>query len=163
MNTRENKHIIDIVFVIALFSVFVLSAMFLISIGANIYSKTMVNMDNNFNSRTAAAYIIEKVRQSDSDGAVRIESFGNNNAIAIHQNINETEYTTYIYEYENSIKELTKKDSIELSPEAGQNILEVKSFSVEDTEDGLLKCKIVMNNQETYSFYVTIHTKGQGL
>ena len=159
MNTKENKHVIDILFVVALFSLFVLSAIFIISIGANIYSKTMKNMDNNFSSRTAAAYILEKIHQSDCDGNVRIDDFADIKAIAIYQTINDTDYITYIYEYDGSIREVTKRADLELSPSSGQEILEVSSFNIEETSDGLFKCVIAMEDEESYTFYAAIHTE----
>ena len=64
MEERQQRHIIDILFVLALFGIFALSAIFLITIGANIYGKTMNNMERNFDTRTALAYITEKVRRS---------------------------------------------------------------------------------------------------
>ena len=65
MEERQQRHIIDVLFVLALFGIFALSAIFLITIGADIYGKTMNNMERNFDARTALAYITEKVRQSD--------------------------------------------------------------------------------------------------
>ena len=97
MNDKDNRHIIDILFVISLFSLFVISAIFLISIGANIYSKTMVNMDSNFSSRTAVAYIIEKVHQSDADGNIELGSLDSCESIVITSYAAEREYKTYIY------------------------------------------------------------------
>lgn len=60
MLEKQQRHIIDIFFVIALFCIFALSAIFLISIGADIYGKTVTNMENNFNTRTALAYVTER-------------------------------------------------------------------------------------------------------
>ena len=45
MEEKQPKHIIDTLFVIALFSLFALSAIFLITIGANIYGRTVNNME----------------------------------------------------------------------------------------------------------------------
>ena len=76
MLEKQQRHIIDIFFVIALFCLFALSAIFLISIGADIYGKTVTNMEDNFNTRTALAYITEKVRQSDKDGQISVDLTG---------------------------------------------------------------------------------------
>ena len=52
MNQRnENKHMVDVLFVIILFCVFAVSALILVMIGANVYKKTVNDMDSNFNSR----------------------------------------------------------------------------------------------------------------
>ena len=56
-NKNDNRHMVDILFVIALFCVFALSALMLVIIGSNVYKKTVTNMDNNFDSRTSFSYI----------------------------------------------------------------------------------------------------------
>lgn len=160
MNEKTNKHIIDILFVIALFAIFVLSAVFLISIGANIYTKTMSNMDHCFNSRTAVAYITEKVRQSDEEGSIHIGTFERNNAIIITSTINGKEYTTYIYEYGGSLMELMVRSNLELSPSAGQKLLDVDTFNVTSINPHLAHVTMRLNEDEDYDFYFTIHSGG---
>lgn len=160
MRESRERHIIDIIFVIALFCMFVLSSIFLISIGANIYSKTMTNMDTNFNSRTAVAYINEKIRQSDDLGAIHIESFDGCDALTISSEINGKLYTTYIYEFDGELRELMVRSDVTLSPAAGQSLLKVNSFSIEPVNDSLIKFIISMDSDEDYTFYTSIHSGG---
>lgn len=166
MFEKDNRHIIDILFVIALFCLFVLSAIFLITIGANIYSKTMDHMDTNFNSRTAVAYITERIHQSDENGNVTIGDFKGHPSIIINSVSAGKEYITYIYENKHELCELTVRSDIELSPDAGQNIIEINSFEIEqvkagdgESNPGPVRCKITMNDGEAYEFYTAIHTK----
>ena len=160
MNEKTDRHIIDILFVISLFALFVLSAVFLISIGAGIYSKTMYNMNANFDSRTAVAYINEKVHQSDNSGNVRIGDFDGCESIIITTFVNDLEYNTYIYEIDGTIKELTVRKDITLSPAAGSKILDVKEFSLDSISDTLFKCNVNIDGNENYSFYVSINSGG---
>lgn len=160
MREKDNKHIIDILFVLALFGIFVISAIFLISIGANIYSDTVKSMDNNFNSRTAVAYIIEKVHQSDENASVSVGDFDGCPSLIINSVSNDKEYTTYIYECEGSLRELTVRSNISLSPKAGQKILDIDSFSIEKRNDNLICCSIKVNHNEDYDFNVALHSKG---
>ncbi|MCR4787965.1 MAG: DUF4860 domain-containing protein [Lachnospiraceae bacterium] len=160
MNEKQNRHIIDILFVISLFALFVLSAVFLISIGAGIYSKTMSNMNANFDSRTAVAYINEKVHQSDVEGNVCIGDFDGCESIIITTFVNDLEYNTYIYEFDGYIRELTVRKDIALSPAAGSKILDVRNFNLTAVSDSLLKCDIDIDGQEIYSFYVAIRAGG---
>ncbi|MCR4850565.1 MAG: DUF4860 domain-containing protein [Lachnospiraceae bacterium] len=160
MNEKQNRHIIDILFVISLFAMFVLSAVFLISIGARIYSNTMDNMNSNFDSRTAVAYINEKVHQSDVSGNVRIGDFDGCEAIIITNYVKDLEYITYIYEYEGYIRELTVRKDIALSPAAGSTILGVKEFSLDGISDTLFKCEVNIDGEDDYSFYVSTGSGG---
>ena len=160
MNEKNNRHIVDILFVIALFGIFVLSAVFLISIGANIYSKTMSNMNSNFNSRTAVAYITEKVRQSDSTDSISIGSFDGNNAIIISSTINGKEYTTYIYEFGGKLMELMVRSDLTLTPSAGQKLLDVNEFTITSVNPNLAHISLRLDNDEDYDFYISIHSGG---
>ena len=160
MPKENNRHVVDIMFVIALFCIFVISSIFLISVGAKIYSKTMTNMDSNFNSRTAVAYVIEKIHQSDSDGNVSIGEFGGCPAVIIKNYTNEKEYLTYIYQYENELKELLVRSDVELSPQAGQTLLNIYDFSLEEISKNLVKAQISFSEEEKYDFCICIHSQG---
>ena len=116
MQENQQKHIIDTLFVIALFCLFALSAIFLITIGANIYGKTVNNMEDNFNSRTALAYITEKVRQSDNADSISAGTFQECPALVITSRIEDTEYLTYLYEYNGYIKEIMVRKGMTLDP-----------------------------------------------
>lgn len=159
MNKKDHHHIIDILFVIALFCIFVMSALFLISIGANIYSKTVNSMGENFDSRTAVAYITEKIHQSDENGNISISYFDGCPAIVITSVHNDKEYTTYIYEYENELMELMMRSDVVLSPEVGQSIIAIEDFNIKKIDDQLVRCSIVMNEGTNYDFYICLHTE----
>ncbi len=158
MKQKQNRHIVDILFVIALFSIFVLSAIFLISIGAGIYSKTMSNMNSNFTSRTAVAYIVEKVHQSDTEGLVTVDEFDGCDAIVITSCVNDREYRTYLYEYKGMLKELMVRSDVTLTASAGQDILAVNAFVPAIRDDNLLTCELSMEDGEEYEFCVDLHS-----
>ena len=160
MEEKQQKHIIDIIFVLALFCLFALSAIFLISIGADIYGKTVYNMESNFNTRTALAYVTEKVRQSDVEGQVCVGEFNDLEALVITSQIGGTNYNTYIYAYDGCLKELMCREDIILGPEAGQNILEISEFSLTPVGDHLINCRIADDKEQSYELYISIHSGG---
>ena len=153
MLEKQQRHIIDIFFVIALFCLFALSAIFLISIGADIYGKTVTNMEDNFNTRTALAYITEKGRQSEG----QLEDLP---ALVITEASTGSSYQTYLYAYEGHLKQLMCKSDLILGPEAGQDILSVSDFTLAPVNDNLLKCTISLSSKESYVLYISIHTGG---
>ena len=57
-------------FVLALFGVFAVSALALVTIGADVYQHTVEDMGVNYESRTAVSYIMEKVRQNDTADSI---------------------------------------------------------------------------------------------
>lgn len=160
MLEKQQRHIIDIFFVIALFCLFALSAIFLISIGADIYGKTVTNMEDNFNTRTALAYVTEKVRQSDKNGQISVGQLGELPALVITDASTGSTYQTYLYACEGHLKELMCKSDLILGPEAGQDILSITDFTLAPVNDHLLKCTISLSPQESYVLYISIHTGG---
>lgn len=161
MKQKQTRHIIDILFVISLFCLFALCAIFLISMGARIYGKTMTNMNDNFEDRTAMAYITQKVHQSDAKDSVYIGFFGDGSSIILNETINDVLYETYIYSYEGNLMELTTRADVTLSPKAGQIILPVSDFLVQAQADNLIYCEITPSSDQKTTFY--IHTRTGGL
>lgn len=159
MNSKHDRHIIDLLFVIALFCVFALSAIFLISIGADIYGKTVTHMEQNFNSRTAFAYLAEKIRQSDQQGAVSVGELKGNPAVIITQKNEAAEYVTYLYEYNGYLKELLVREDTPLGPEAGQNILAITDFSISQVNDRLYSFTVTVDGTNSYQLFVSTRSE----
>ena len=62
---KQEKHfIVDILFVLALFGVFAVSALALVTIGADVYQHTVEDMGVNYERRTAVSYIWKMFRRS---------------------------------------------------------------------------------------------------
>jgi len=66
----KRKHMIDLLFPIALFLVLAASSLFLVILAANVYRKSVAWEESNYGSRTCLSYVTEKIRQSDTDGGV---------------------------------------------------------------------------------------------
>lgn len=160
MKQRQERHIIDILFVIALFCIFALSAVFLISIGANIYGKTVSHMDSNFSGRTSFAYVTEKIRQADKEGAVSIGELEGRPALLITETLEGTDYIIYLYEHNGYLKELMVRKDTPLPPSAGQEILEVSEFSLTQINDKLFAFTIATDEENIYRLYVSEKSVG---
>lgn len=159
MKQKSNRHIIDVLFVIGLFSIFALSAVFLITIGADIYRKTVTHMDENFNTRTSLAYLTEKLRQADHENRISLGSLEGHPSLILRSESGGTAYRTYIYEADGNLQELMMREDLTLSASAGQSILEVEDFSITLINSHLLKCSI-RTDEESYAFYLSVHSGG---
>lgn len=160
MEDRQQRHIIDVLFVLALFGIFALSSIFLITIGANIYGKTITNMESNFDTRTALAYITEKVRQADLENQISVGDLDGCPALIISSGTEENQYKTYLYEYQGTLKELMMKQDIQLSPSAGQDILTVSDFELSPVNSRLINCCITIDNEQSYDLFISVHSGG---
>ena len=160
MKLKTENHVIDILFVIALFCIFALAAIFLITIGGNIYGKTASHMESNFNGRTSFAYVTEKIRQADEAGSVSVGSLDGIPALLLKSKQKEVEYITYIYAYEGYLKELLVRQDTPVGAFAGQNILPVTEFSLSQVSDRLYEFQITAENAD--SFRILVSTKAKG-
>mgnify|MGYP000271613250 FL=1 len=96
---KQEKHfIVDILFVLALFGVFAVSALALVTIGADVYQHTVEDMGVNYESRTAVSYIMEKVRQNDTTDSIFLTDLENVPALCMLSEIDEETYCTYLYQ-----------------------------------------------------------------
>ena len=82
------------VFVICLMFLFIFSALTVITIGADIYQKNVVAVDENYYKRTACAYITEKIRQSDVNGGIFVKKIFDQDALVLQSEENGILYDT---------------------------------------------------------------------
>ena len=158
-NRRSTK--IDGVFVIALFTMFAVTAFLLILIGAKQYQNTADTMDSNYETRTISSYITEKLRQNDSNGNITITELDGTPALALKTIENNISYVTYIYYYENALREIVVNDSSVFSLETGQEIIETGGFVAELVSENLLKITITTNKDQQHTLYLSLHSNSR--
>lgn len=154
---QQNNHTIDMVFVITLFFVFSLSALMLVIIGADVYKKTVASMDSNYISRTSFAYVTEKIRQNDSYDSIEIKPYGEGDALLLKETIEDTSYTTYLYIYNGYLMELFAKSDQDLSPDSGQKILAIQSFSIKKINNSLYEFTFQNKDDENTTLLLGSH------
>ncbi len=154
----DRKHMVDILFVLTLFFVFALSALTLVVLGANVYRSTVDHMDESFTDRTSYAYITQKLRQNDEAGALSFADFGGHDACVFTQEINNTIYNTYIYEYDGYLCELLARADMDMEPAAGTRILELDSFEITPVTPKLSRVDLSFADGKSMQVYVSSHT-----
>ncbi len=154
---QERRFIVDILFVLALFGVFAVSALVIVTIGADVYHHTVEDMGRNYNSRTATAYITEKVRQSDAslstgDGTVRLSTLSGQPALALWEETEDSLFCTWIYYHDGYLRELYMRGGSYLGPDildAGEKILELSALDYSMVSDNLLKISMLLPDGDT--------------
>ncbi len=159
---KRQKSIVDVIFMITVFGVFMLSALFVVLFGAKIYKRTAHDMSVNFNSRTALAYVTEKVHQHDRRGGVDITIKDGKPVLKLTQYINSDEYCTYLYEHGGYLKELTAKGDIDLVKSAGKEILKISEFTAQKENDSLYRFMIADDEGNETEFYVSLYSYSYG-
>lgn len=155
----KRRHVIDFIFPISLFFVFAVSALIVILLATNIYRSVTNNSETLYTSRTALSYISEKLRQNDAAGAVSIGTLDGADSLILKETVNDTTYTTYIYEHNHMLKELYIKEGVTPSLDAGKEILEIEDFQTEKISDTLFKFSIVTEDGTTDSVTVGLKSR----
>lgn len=156
---ESSRHIVDVLFVLALFGVFAASALMLVTLGANVYRQTTANMADNFTERTAYSYLTEKLRQNDTCNAVSIGELEGVPALILTQQAGGEEFCTYLYLYEGYLKELSlRKDAFAGTGllSAGQDILPLSGFTLESSQEGLLKLTLDTGSGAPLTLYAVL-------
>lgn len=166
---QEKHFIVDLLFVLALFGVFTVSALVLVTIGAGVYRHTVDDMGNNYEARTSIAYITEKVRQNDNllsgsgsygEESVSVSALAGQPALMLTQDVNGEIYCTYLYLYNGYLKELFMKSGSYLGEDtldAGQNIMELSDLILDQVSDNLLSIQLVTPTGESHQILVSTH------
>ena len=155
-NRRANK--MDSIFVVALFTVFAITAFLLILIGAKQYQHTADAMDLNYESRTISSYLTEKIRQNDTAGAISLCQLEGTPALAIQTIENDVTYITYIYHHNEALREIMVTSDSVFSLESGQQIIQTAGFYPEYLENNLIKISITTTEGTTEYLYLTLHS-----
>ncbi len=128
---QEKKHVIDLIFPLAIFFVFAVSALLVLLLSVHIYGDQTDRTLKNYESSTPLSYITEKLRQNDNQGNISIEDLDGSTSLVLHGASSDVTYSTYLYVYDGWLKELTIRDDTNASPEAGKNIIEAGNLQVE--------------------------------
>lgn len=154
---KSSKHAIDLIFPLSVFFVFVVSAIAVLVLSANIYKNTTDISESNFEARTCSSYVLEKVRQSDTAGSLSAVNIDGTDCLVLEhakESKDDVSYTTYIYEYENNLMELRLMDGAEFYPSVGTEIAPIDAFEINQLHDNLYKVTFTSDAGETYSINV---------
>ena len=152
--TRKNT-VIDLLFPIALFFVFAVSALTVVLLAANVYQSTTTSASYNYTTRTSLSYISEKIHQNDINGGISIGSFDGCESLILKQNYNKESYITYIYVYDGNLRELFIKDGINATKMDGKIIIAIKSFQMKALNDNLFQFTATNQDNQTASIIVS--------
>ena len=156
----KRKHMIDLLFPIALFLVLAASSLFLVILAANVYRKSVAWEESNYGSRTCLSYVTEKIRQSDTDGGVETGTFDGIPCLILRQNFGDQAYATYLYSYEGQLCELFVQEGADVHAPDRQRILEVNNFNITEQEKGIFKISCSDENGKESVTYAAVKSRG---
>lgn len=145
------KHSIDVLFSFSLFCIFTICSSMVVIIGIKVYQETVAQMQDTHSTRTALAYVTEKLKQHDTAGGVLLSEIQGETALIMKDTINNETYLTYIYPEDDGLYELSVKEGTDVTKNMGNKIIEVQNFSIKDRENGFLECSASDHNGKTMS------------
>ncbi|MCL2055839.1 MAG: DUF4860 domain-containing protein [Oscillospiraceae bacterium] len=137
---REPKsHLTDVLFVLALFTVFIITALIVALMGAEVYSGTVRSMNRNFGTQTSLTYVSTKIRQSDESGGVYLDELGGVPVLVLEQEIEGETFQTLIYHYDGWLRETFILKGMDADLQFGVPIMQADGFSVTAEGGNLLR------------------------
>ena len=144
--TERTSKKIDMVFVLGLITLFAVTSLALVLIGAKQYRFVTGSMSENHQLRTTSSYLAEKIRQNDAADAISICDLQGTPALSITSSEGDVTYLTYIYFYEDALRELVVTRQSLFSLSVGQPIIEMQDFSIQLVNDSLIRAEITDTN-----------------
>lgn len=154
MKSNKSLHSMDTVFVLILFAVFVITALFISSSGALAYKNAVDQMETRFNKQTCISYITAKVRSNNESGKISIGELDGINALCITDEFWGEEYITYIYQCDGMVREMFCSAEISLDPATGSALTEAKGLEFSQ-EGGLITVTLTDNDDNVTTVYVS--------
>ena len=115
---NKNKHVIDMIFPIALFFVFISSCFIVLILSFHTYRKTVQLEQSNYQTRTALSYITQG------------------------------KYTTYLYEDKGYLKELFISNQLEFDKDDGKKIMPVSHLKMQQINPYLYHFSCIVDHKE---------------
>lgn len=143
---KRKTHSVDHLFTFGLFALFMLLAMLLVILGANVYRGTVSRMDSNYETRTSLAYLTEKIREADAAGQILVTELEGEPALELRETISGDSYRTYIYYYKGSLRELFLSADTEAALRQGRKVLEVKALEITKESDHIIRFTVTDSN-----------------
>ena len=130
---------IDTIIVLIIFSVFALSVLMVLMLGAGVYKNMTEISRESQDERTALSFIWTKVKNGDEAGKVYVGEFDGMPALCFDSEYGGADYRTVIYHYDGWVYELFSEIGYDFIPEDGVKIFAIDSLSFAEAEYGMIK------------------------
>ena len=138
MAMRQQSHVVDVLFSLALFCVLTATALLVVVLGANVYKQTVAGMTQNYNTRTSISYLAEKIRQNDAAGCIAIGEVGAD-ALILEQKAEQSDYQTWIYSSSGKLCEVMVAGGTNVKAADGQPIMDLADLKIDWDAQGMLQ------------------------
>lgn len=156
---QERKHSADFLFPLLLFFLFALLAIEMVLFAAKGYSGILEKRSLNNEAGTCISYVREKIHQNDVAGGVMVADLSGAPALILEKQVGEKRYLTYIYRYNDELRELFTLEGAPVTMDSGTAILKVSDFKVEQAGKRLFFVSCTDTNGTTAEAYVCVRSE----
>jgi len=156
----KSRGIFDTFIMATLFCIFIVSVVFVLLSGVNVYRSTSDAMNERYENRTLLSYLTVKIKHYDSTDCISLGSVGNIDALVLTESYGNEIYKTYIYCYEGNVCELFIRESVTPMADAGEKIITADKLVFEIIMPSLVKVIYYGPYGESYAF---IHTRSMDI
>ena len=158
MDSKKNRHSVDVVFVLLVVCLFAVCSLFIILLGGQVYQGIQNHTEENYDSRTGLAYVVNKVRAYDESGVI---SVGENNGVktlVFTQNEGKQTYYTFIYFYDGSLREIVLNSNKSFDLSSGDAIVAAQGLDLIQNGNQIT-IKITGITAQVFSCTVTLRSE----
>lgn len=155
MMYKRKNHAISGVFVFLLLGLFAVFGTVLVLLGSQAYRGIVDRTSVHNEARIMGAFVRHAVRAEDQAGAVSVAQLNGMPVLCISDQYDDQTYNTYIYVYENELRELYMDAEEAFEPERGETICEgAVTFDAQVNGRMLTTCITDLNGHEHRSSIV---------
>lgn len=151
----KRKHAVDALFPLVLYGMFAVFSLLLVLIGARVYKGIVSDSENQGSVRSSVSYVANKVRAAPE--GVRLESRNGADILVIPESGMDADYETLIYFSDGCLRELFKEADGSFSPDSGEEITALSSFSISRDGESLLITSEGING-DIHSMHLSLRT-----
>lgn len=156
MKERTNR--VNGLLMLIVYGIFALFSLLLVVVGAKVYRNVVSTGRENTQTRAAFSYVANKIRMSTRfSGTLRLEEEDGMEVLVL-ETLTEG-YETRIFYHDGALRELYQSADMELIPEMGEKIVEVRDFRIEVTREGNLILHSVDSEGKERSLHLYIEGK----
>lgn len=158
---KIEEHSVDVLFILALFCVFAGSAVLVMTFGAQVYQRTVSQMEDNYNARVSLSYVANQIRQHDESGAIALKTLDGDPALVLSDGA-ESDYATFIYYYDGALRELYCAKDDPLQAADGLPIVALESFEMTLDAQSRLRISAAAEGGRSRSLTLMLRSAGGG-
>lgn len=143
----RRSYVVEVLFTLILFTVFVLGSFFILLFGAQGYRTLVENQNHQEELRLTLSYLSTRVQQAPSASAIAMEEIENIPCLMIEEQLEGVTYVTVIFYQDHSLWELfVRKDRMDLSMATA--IASIENLTMQESQGQLIFIATNQNQEQ---------------